>query len=98
MEIDLFGIKFGKDEKDKNDIKQTVSKEVTYEIPKKMLLDKLGFKDEQVKFIKYDYDKGILTIKVKEKKEEKEFDKDIKEDIAESVNTAFGANIVKVKK
>ena len=42
---------------------------------------------------------GETSDQIKRIKEaEKEFDKDIKEDIAESVNTAFGANIVKVKK
>lgn len=65
-EIDIFGIKFntkGKDVKEKSDY---TSKETTYTIPKKTMLEKLGFENEKITYINYDYKKGELTIKVKE--------------------------------
>lgn len=62
MTLDLFGIKIGENNNDNND---GYIAEKTYKIPKHTLLEKLGFKSENIKFISYDYKKGILELKGK---------------------------------
>lgn len=59
MKIDLFGIKLGT---------ETISeykKDETYEINKKQLLEKLGFKEETVTYIQWDYKTGKLKVRGK---------------------------------
>lgn len=65
-DIDIFGIKFNTGES-KNKEKY-ISSEKTYEVPKEILLEKLGFDGEEVTFIQYDYKAKILTVKTKSKK------------------------------
>jgi len=51
--------------------KKNYGKGINYKITKKELCEKLGFKEEEIYYIQYDYKKRILTICKKEGGKEK---------------------------
>lgn len=63
--VNLFGLEFGdEDDSDTQSFKREtqVRSKKEYEIPREILLQKLGFAEKNIVFIKYDHIKKVLQL------------------------------------